>query len=60
MCCLVQTALLQILFIKFMPVVKSEELGKRLKRVDLVSLSVIMRMFHFSFCVIVGMKQQSV
>ena len=60
MCCLVQTALLQILFIKFMPGDESEELRKRLKRVNLVSLSIIMRMFQFSFCVIVGMKQQSV
>lgn len=49
MCCLAQAALLQVLFIKFVPGLKCEEQGKRLSRTNLVSLSIVMRLFHFSF-----------
>lgn len=49
MCCLAQADLLQVLFIKFVPGVKSEEQAKRVSRMNLVSLSVIIRMFRFSF-----------
>lgn len=49
MCCLAEARLLQVLFIKFVPGVKSEEQGKRLSGTNLVSLSIIMRIFDFSF-----------
>lgn len=49
MCCLAQAVLLLVLFIKFVPGVKSEEQAKRLSRMNLVSLSIIRRTFHFSF-----------
>lgn len=58
MYCLAQAAFLQVLFIKFVPGVKSEEQGRRLSRTNLVSLSVIMSV-SFLFCVVAGMKQKS-
>lgn len=58
MYCLAQAALLQVLFIKFVPGVKYEEQGGRLSRTYLVSLSVITNV-SFLFCVTAGIKQKS-
>lgn len=60
MCCLAQTALLQVLFIKFVPGVKSEEQRKRSER-DKSYFSINNNEdVSFLFCLIAVKKQQSV